>query len=112
MDNVVSKWIPEIRHHCPTTAVALVCTKIDFRDDPVLSRELLVKKHKKIHSFEQGELLAKKMGCLTYLETSALTGAGIKDLNEVMVRSISMWNDPSFKQIVKKNREKKNCNMQ
>ena len=93
MDNVISKWILELRHHCPTTPIALVCTKIDFRDDPIFTRELLIKKHKKIQSFEQGELLAKKLGCITYLETSALKGTGIRELNEVMVKSICVWND-------------------
>ncbi|EFC49113.1 rho family small GTPase [Naegleria gruberi] len=92
----------ELRHHCSTTPIALVCTKIDFRDDPIFTRELLIKKHKKIQSFEQGKLLA---------ETSALKGTGIRELNEVMVKSICVWNDPSFKQVVK-NSEKKTCSMQ
>ena len=33
-DNVISKWIPEVTHHCPDTPIILVGTKADMREDP------------------------------------------------------------------------------
>ena len=33
-DNVSSKWIPEVTHHCPETPIILVGTKADMREDP------------------------------------------------------------------------------
>ena len=33
-DNVTSKWIPEVTHHCPDTPIILVGTKADMREDP------------------------------------------------------------------------------
>src|SRR5271154_1423429 len=32
--NVTSKWLPELRHHCPDTPIVLVGTKVDLRQDP------------------------------------------------------------------------------
>ena len=31
--NVTSKWLPELRHHCPDTPIILVGTKIDLRGE-------------------------------------------------------------------------------
>jgi small GTP-binding protein len=31
--NVKSKWVPEVTHHCPNTKIILVGTKLDLRDD-------------------------------------------------------------------------------
>mmetsp|Transcript_29425 Transcript_29425/g.41413 ORF Transcript_29425/g.41413 Transcript_29425/m.41413 type:complete len:101 (-) Transcript_29425:89-391(-) len=30
-DRVISKWYPEVTHHCPTTPYILIATKIDLR---------------------------------------------------------------------------------
>ncbi|CAJ0610226.1 unnamed protein product [Cylicocyclus nassatus] len=32
-DNVATKWIPEIRQHCPDAPILLVGTKLDLRDE-------------------------------------------------------------------------------
>ena len=65
--NVALKWIPEIRHHCPDTPIILVNNKVDYRTDPIF----LLKYDTNPITFEEGELMAKKMGCITYIETSS-----------------------------------------
>ena len=35
LENAASKWIPEVRHHCPEAPIILVGTKADLRDDPI-----------------------------------------------------------------------------
>jgi Ras-related C3 botulinum toxin substrate 1 len=40
-ENVREKWYKEIRHHCPTTPIILVGTKMDLRDDRSTLEKLL-----------------------------------------------------------------------
>ena len=105
--NVYSKWIVEINHLHPNSLIILICTKTDLRDDPIKRRELLVKRHRKPSSTEQGILLARRMGCFTYVEVGAINNSGMADLHQVMVRGINMWNDPAFKK-----KQKKSCYLQ
>merc|ERR1712035_302253 len=66
-DNLESKWLPEIRHHCPNVPVVLVGTKSDLRDDP--------------YSLET----CKKFGASGYVECSALTHENINEVfNEAL----------------------------
>jgi Ras-related C3 botulinum toxin substrate 1 len=80
-ENVVSKWYPEIKHHCPDAPMILVGTKIDLREDKetlnVLSEQGLspIKR-------EQGQKLANKIRAVKYLECSALTQRGLKLVSE------------------------------
>lgn len=40
LENVLAKWHPEVRHHCPNTPIVLVGTKLDFRDDKDIIEKL------------------------------------------------------------------------
>ena len=42
-------------------------------------------------SFEQGELMARKMGCVTYIETSSLKGIGFSDMAQVIALCSLAW---------------------
>lgn len=83
-ENVVSKWYPEIKHHCPDAPMILVGTKIDLREDKetlnVLSEQGLspIKR-------EQGQKLANKIRAVRYLECSALTQRGLKLVSTLRV---------------------------
>ena len=92
--NIADKWIPELCHHCPNVPVLLIGTKNDLTTDPVYLKTVLIKREEKPISFEQGELLAQKLGCISYIETSAKTNYGIDDLEEMMLKCISMSNNP------------------
>jgi len=83
-ENVRNKWVPEIRKRMGDVPIVLVGTKIDLRDDPVTRKKLLMKKKMPI-SYEQGELMARKMGCVTYIETSSMKGIGFSDMTQVIV---------------------------
>ena len=106
--NVVTKWLPEIRHHC-TAPVALVNTKIDYRTDSILNKEFILKYEEKPITFEQGELMAKNMGCATYIETSSKTGYGLDDLSSVILRTIAVTKDDNY---CSKVRPQKKCLVQ
>lgn len=84
--NVAMKWIPEIQENSPKTPFILVSTQTDIRDDAnTISR--LQKQRKKPVSKERGEALAKEWKAHKYLECSALTMEGVR---EVFDSSISI----------------------
>jgi cell division control protein 42 len=78
-ENVKEKWVPEITHHCQKTPFLLVGTQIDLRDDAGTIEKLAKNKQKPI-TLEQGEKLAKELKAVKYVECSALTQKGLKNV--------------------------------
>ena len=78
-NNVRLKWVPEVRHHCPDSLIYLVGTKKDVRLDPA---------QKDLVSEAAGVGLAKEIGAEAYMECSALTQEGLRDLFDTAVRSV------------------------
>ena len=78
-ENVKEKWVPEITHHCQKTPFLLVGTQIDLRDDAVTIEKLAKNKQKPL-SLEMGEKLAKELRAVKYVECSALTQKGLKNV--------------------------------
>ncbi|KAG2373888.1 hypothetical protein C9374_011773 [Naegleria lovaniensis] len=88
---VKSHWIPEVTHHCPNVPILLVATKKDLRENMNNERngELKYPYWNPI-SFEKGQELAKQMGCISFMETSAQTGEGFMGLEEVIVKCVML----------------------
>ncbi|XP_064459259.1 cdc42 homolog isoform X1 [Ornithodoros turicata] len=78
-ENVREKWVPEITHHCQKTPFLLVGTQVDLRDDAATLEKLAKNKQKPI-SNEMGEKLAKELKAVKYVECSALTQKGLKNV--------------------------------
>jgi len=88
-ENVKEKWFPEVRHHCPATACIVVGTMVDLRDDPSVLEKLAKSRQRPI-SFEQGERLARELGAVKYVECSALTQKGLKNVfDEAIVAALT-----------------------
>ena len=82
-ENVKEKWFPEVRHHCPGIPCLVVGMQVDLRDDPQTVERLQGQKQGPITA-EDGERLARELGAVKYVECSALTKQGPKDvLDEV-----------------------------
>ncbi|XP_018014726.1 cell division control protein 42 homolog [Hyalella azteca] len=83
-ENISAKWIPEVRAHSDKTPIILVGTKKDLRGTKGLSSEL-------------GENLCRKKGLLQYLECSALTQEGLKEVFEAAALAAAAPNPLEFK---------------
>ena len=65
-ENVRAKWYPEVSHHCPSTPIILVGTKLDLRDDKDTLEKLRERKLSPI-TFPQGLAMMKEIGAIKYL---------------------------------------------
>eukprot|EP01117_Protostelium_nocturnum_P010074 TRINITY_DN3594_c0_g1_i2.p1 TRINITY_DN3594_c0_g1~~TRINITY_DN3594_c0_g1_i2.p1 ORF type:complete len:196 (-),score=54.61 TRINITY_DN3594_c0_g1_i2:1-588(-) len=85
--NVAAKWAPELRHHCPTSPVILVGTKVDAREDREMINYLR-EKGLSPSTYEDGLTLAKEIGATKYMECSALTQKGLKNVFDEAIRTV------------------------
>jgi cell division control protein 42 len=78
-ENVREKWIPEVHHHCPGVPCLIVGTQIDLRDDAQVIEKLSRQKQRPVPT-EHGERLSRELGAVKYVECSALTQKGLKNV--------------------------------
>lgn len=78
-ENVKEKWFPEVHHHCPGVPCLIVGTQVDLREDSGHLEKLARQKQRPITT-EQGERLARELGAVKYVECSALTQRGLKNV--------------------------------
>ncbi|KAG0172031.1 Rho GTPase protein rac1 [Apophysomyces sp. BC1034] len=86
-ENVKTKWHPEINHHAPSIPIILVGTKLDLREEPATVEKLKEKRMTPI-SYTQGVQMAKEIGAVKYLECSALTQKGLKNVFDEAIRAV------------------------
>ena len=101
-ENVSAKWIPEIKHHCPTVPFVIVGLKTDLRDDKETIENLKQIRSSPV-SKEAGIALAKKVDAYAYVECSALTQAGVKNVFDQVAYCVLQE---------KKSHKKKQCILQ
>ncbi|EAW50974.1 hCG1985303 [Homo sapiens] len=77
-ENVKEKWVPEIICHCPKTPLLLAGTQTDLRDDS--SIEKLAKNKQKPITPEPAEKLVRDLKAVRYVECSALTQKGLRNV--------------------------------
>ena len=73
------QWVPELTHHCPKTPILLCGLEIDLRDDKAILERLAKVKQKPITT-EAGKKMARELRMKKYVECSALTGKGLKNV--------------------------------
>lgn len=97
-ENVRTKWWPEISHHAPSTTLVLVGTKLDLREDGATVQKLRERRMSPI-SYGQGLSMSRDIGAVKYLECSALTQNGLKNIFDEAIRAVL---SPPQKQQTKK----------
>lgn len=80
-----AQWYPEIKHHAADVPFILVGTKLDLRDDEDALRKLEKKKMAPVTT-EQGMQMAQELGAAKYLECSAKTQKGLKNVFDTAIR--------------------------
>ncbi|XP_020025289.1 transforming protein RhoA-like isoform X2 [Castor canadensis] len=86
LENIPEKWIPEVKHFCPNVPIILVGNKKDLRDDEQTRQKLSKKRQKPIRP-DQGRDMANTIGALGYMECSAKTKDGVREVFEMATRA-------------------------
>ena len=110
-ENVKAKWCPEIQHHAPGVPIILVGTKSDLRNDTEKMKELSSKGTVfclaplrfslgalmddelcmcpgfEMVSLQKAQEMAKSINAKRYLECSALTQDGLKNVFDEAIRA-------------------------
>jgi small GTP-binding protein len=100
LENVKTKWVPEINHHAPGTPIILLGTKLDLREDRDTIEKLTQKRMAPI-SYQQGLQVSKEINAVKYLECSALTQTGLKNVFDGAIRAV-LCPQPTKKKASKK----------
>ncbi|NXA75474.1 RHOA protein, partial [Thryothorus ludovicianus] len=102
LENIPEKWTPEVKHFCPNVPIILVGNKKDLRNDEHTRRELA--KMKQAVGFgllsraafvllqepvkpEEGRDMANRIGAFGYMECSAKTKDGVREVFEMATRA-------------------------
>ncbi|KAJ1885383.1 Rho GTPase [Kickxella alabastrina] len=87
-ENVKEKWFPEVHHHCPGVPCLIVGTQVDLREDNA-TKARLAKNRQQVITYDQGEKLSRELNAVKYVECSALTQKGLKNVfDEAIVAAL------------------------
>jgi len=86
LENIPEKWTPEVKHFCPNVPIILVGNKRDLRNDEGTKRELMKMKQEPVR-IEDGRAMADKINAFAYLECSAKTKDGVREVFETATRA-------------------------
>ena len=85
-ENIPEKWAPEVKHFCPNVPIILVGNKKDLRNDEYTKEELSKMKQEPVKS-EEGSLVCERIGGYAYMECSAKTREGVREVFEMAARA-------------------------
>ncbi|KAK4689838.1 hypothetical protein P7C73_g269, partial [Tremellales sp. Uapishka_1] len=85
LDNVQEKWISEVLHFCHGLPIILVACKVDLREDPKTKDDLRRLSQRPVSTAE-GMAVRQNIGAQAYVECSARTGEGVRDVFQTATR--------------------------
>ncbi|KAK3512488.1 hypothetical protein QTP70_014627 [Hemibagrus guttatus] len=86
LENIPEKWTPEVKHFCPNVPIILVGNKKDLRNDEHTRRELAKMKQEPVKA-EEGRDMANRIYAFGYMECSAKTKDGVREVFEMATRA-------------------------
>lgn len=86
LENIPEKWVPEVKHFCPNVPIILVANKKDLRNDEHVRNELARMKQEPVRT-EDGRAMAVRIQAYDYLECSAKTKEGVREVFETATRA-------------------------
>ena len=106
--NVIDKWVPEIRTHCPNAPIILVGTQCDLRNDVKVLIELAHYNEKPVTE-DEARKLVEEIGAEDYIECSALTQKNLKEVfDSAILASLDIRTSKNMKKNKSFRRSKKN----
>ena len=96
LENIEEKWVPEVRHFCPTVPIILVGNKKDLRFNQDNIQRLAVQKIEPV-TLEYGKMVASRIGACEFLECSAKTKECVKEVFEAAGRAAIKSKKPGRK---------------
>ncbi|XP_046341830.1 cell division control protein 42 homolog isoform X1 [Haliotis rufescens] len=106
--NIMEKWVPEVRKHCPKAPVILVGTQCDLRNDVKVLIELARYKEQPVPESDAIRL-AEEIGALQYMECSALTQKNLKEVfDSAILSALKITGVVSRKHSTRKSKRNKN----
>jgi Ras family protein A len=100
LENVMEKWVPEVRHFCPGVPYVLVGLKLDAMTVPSFVADLKAK-GQRVVSLEDGEATAQKIGAYAHVRCSGKMKIGVPEVFETCMRASN----------TRKGRKKKGCSL-
>ena len=96
LENIPEKWTPEVKHFCPNVPIILVGNKKDLRNDSNTIKELGKMKQEPV-KLEDGRAMAEKINAVCYMECSARTKGGVREVFEAATREgLKVRNKPTL----------------
>ncbi|XP_047415074.1 transforming protein RhoA-like isoform X2 [Sciurus carolinensis] len=86
LENIPEKWTPEVKHFCPSVPIILVGNKKDLRNDEHTRQELAKMKQEPVKP-EEGRDMANRIGAFGYMECSAKTKDGVREVFGMATRA-------------------------
>jgi len=86
LKNISKKWTPEVRHFCPNVPIILVGNKKDLRQNETTKRRLMKTKQEPVRP-EEGKAVAENINAFSYLECSAITKEGVRQVFQMATRA-------------------------
>jgi GTPase SAR1 family protein len=80
MENIKTKWMPELNKYLPDALIVLVGTQVDLRESSLTNSN--TDPRSRHITQREGEDLKQKIGAFRYIECSALTQLNIKVLTK------------------------------